>query len=69
MSDGHEPRLRPGWSEPLPADIPAATPWPPALALGVALAGWGLIASPVILGIGALLFVVALGGWIGDMRQ
>jgi hypothetical protein len=70
MSDEkHEAHaLRPGWSEALPEEIPAPTPWPPALALGVALAGWGLIASPVILAIGAVLFVVSLGGWIGDMR-
>jgi hypothetical protein len=61
--------LRKGWSAALPADIPAPTPWPPALALGVALSGWGLIASPVILAIGAVLFVVSLAGWIGDLRQ
>jgi hypothetical protein len=61
--------LRPGWNAALPEEIPAPTPWPPALALGVALAGWGLIASPVILAIGALLFIASLAGWIGDLRR
>jgi hypothetical protein len=71
MSTGeHEAHsLRKGWSAALPEHIPAPTPWPPALALGVALSGWGLIASPVILAIGGVLFVVSLAGWIGDLRQ
>jgi hypothetical protein len=70
---GHAPKpetpaVRPGYSLPLPEEIPPPTPWPAGLALGVALFGWGLIASPVLLVIGALLFAVALGGWIGDLR-
>ena len=61
--------VRPGWSVPLPESIPEPTPWPPALALGIALTGWGLIASTVVLVIGLLLFAVSLGGWIGDIRN
>ncbi len=60
---------RPGWSVPKPAVIPRPTVWPSALALAIAMIGWGLLVSPVLLGIGAILFVVALGGWIGDMRH
>jgi hypothetical protein len=62
-------QLKPGWSAALPEEIPRPTHWPPALALAVALFGWGLIASPIILVIGAALFVVALGGWIGELRR
>ena len=69
MSEHAEKKVRPGWSVPRPAIIPAPTPWPPALALGIALFGWGLIASPVVLVIGLVTFAVALGGWIGDMRH
>jgi hypothetical protein len=60
---------RPGWSTPKPAVIPRPTAWPPALALAVALVGWGLLVSRVLLGIGLVLFTVALGGWIGDIRH
>jgi hypothetical protein len=60
---------RPGWSVPKPARIPKPTAWPAALALAIALVGWGLITSAVLLAIGAALFVVALGGWIGDIRH
>jgi hypothetical protein len=56
-------------SAPKPAVIPRPTTWPSALALAVALVGWGLLTSPILLGIGATLFTVALGGWIGDIRH
>lgn len=60
---------RADWNVPKPAHIPRPTVWPPALALGISLTGWGLIASPVVLGVGALLFTVALAGWIGELRH
>jgi hypothetical protein len=58
-----------GWSAPKPALIPKPTVWPSALALAVALLGWGLLTSTVLVAIGAILSVVALGGWIGDLRH
>jgi hypothetical protein len=61
-----EPRA--GWGKPRPDLIPASTPWPAAMALGIAFLGWGLITSPVVLGVGATLFVVSLAGWIGEIR-
>jgi hypothetical protein len=30
---------------------------------------WGIIASPVVLLVGLGVFVVSLGGWIGDLRH
>ncbi len=60
---------RPGWSTPKPERIPRPTTWPAGLALGVALVGWGLLTSLVLLGIGTAVFIVALGGWIGDIRH
>jgi hypothetical protein len=62
-----EPRA--GWNKPKPDLIPRATAWPAALALGVTLFAWGLITSPVVLGVGLTLFVVSLAGWIGEIRH
>jgi hypothetical protein len=60
--------LRPGWNRPRPEAIPSPTVWPAALAAGTMLVAWGVIASPIILGVGLVLFVVALGGWIREIR-
>jgi hypothetical protein len=62
-----EPRA--GWNRPKPEVIPRSTAWPPGLALGITLLAWGLITSPVVLGVGLLLFVVSLAGWIGEIRH
>jgi hypothetical protein len=61
--------MQPGYNAPKPALIPEPTPWPSALALAITLFGWGLITSPVLIGIGVALFTVALAGWIGDLRH
>ena len=61
--------VRPGWSVPKPALVPRPTAWPSALALAIALTGWGLLTSPLLLGIGLIVFTGALGGWIGDLRH
>jgi hypothetical protein len=66
MSD-HAPR--PGWNVPKPALIPRPTAWPAGLALGIALIAWGLITSPIIFGIGLVLFAAALAGWIREIRH
>jgi hypothetical protein len=39
------------------------------MAFGITLVAWGLISSPFILGIGAVVFLVSLAGWIGDLRH
>ena len=61
--------MREGWNAPKPDVIPRPTSWPAAFALGIALVAWGLIASPVLLGVGGLVFVVSLAGWIGEIRH
>ena len=62
-----EPRA--GWSKPRPDLIPRATAWPAAMALGVTFLAWGLITSPVVLGVGLLLLTIALFGWIAEIRH
>jgi hypothetical protein len=61
--------LRPGWSRAKPDSIPAPTAWPAALALGTMFFAWGIIASPIILVVGLVLFAFALAGWIGEIRH
>jgi hypothetical protein len=58
-----------GWNHPKPDSVPRPTTWPAALALGIALLGWGLLTSPVILAVGLAVFVVSLRGWIGEIRH
>ena len=56
-----------GWSRPRPAVIPRPTYWPAGMALGVTFLLWSVVSSPVILAAGALLVVVSLIGWIGEI--
>ena len=49
--------------------IPRPTYSPAAMAFGLTLFFWGLVTSPVVLGVGLLVVVVALIGWIGEMRH
>ena len=62
-------KTRDGWNEAKPAVIPRGTPWPAAMAMGITFFCWGFVTSPIVLGIGVALFVVALAGWIGEMRH
>jgi hypothetical protein len=62
-----EPRA--GWNKPKPDLIPRSTAWPAALALGITFLAWGIITSPVVLGVGLLLFAIALAGWIVEIRH
>jgi hypothetical protein len=62
------PQIRPGWhavTEPLPDP----TYWPAVMALGIVFLAWGLISTLLVSGVGLLLFVLALAGWIGDLRH
>lgn len=61
--------LRAGWNTPKPDLIPRSTAWPAALALGITFLAWGIITSPVVLGVGLLLFAIALAGWIVEIRH
>lgn len=61
--------LRPGWHVPEHLELPEPTYWPAVLAFGITLFAWGLITSYIIIGVGLLVFAVALAGWIGDLRH
>ena len=50
-------------------ELPHPTYWPITLSLGIVFAFWGLITSYIISIIGVVLFVVALIGWLGDLRD
>ncbi len=56
-----------GWTRPLPADSPRPTYWPAALALGLTVTLWGMVTTPVILGVGAAVGVTALVGWVREL--
>ena len=57
------------WSEPKPGVIPRPTFFPAAMAFGLTFSAWGLVSSPVVLGVGLVMVAVSLAGWIGEMRH
>ncbi|MGO8994513.1 MAG: hypothetical protein ACLQVI_14435 [Polyangiaceae bacterium] len=57
------------WNKAKPDVIPRPTYWPAAMAFGLTLLLWGLVTSPVVLGVGFSVIVVSLIGWIGEMRH
>ncbi len=57
------------WNPALPAKVPKPTQWPAALALGATFILWGLASSPIITGVGLVLFIISLTGWIQDIRH
>jgi hypothetical protein len=63
------PARRTGFVALPPEPLPRPTFWPGALAFAVTFLLWGIVSSPYITGVGVLLFVVSLAGWIGDLRH
>jgi len=71
------PEGREGWHKPKPEVLPRPGYWPFMLALGIAFILWGLavgfneVFSTIVIvsGLGLILFVIALAGWIGDLRD
>jgi hypothetical protein len=61
-------KLKPGWSIPQ-EDIPDSTYWPVVMALGITFIAFGVLTNLLISALGLLLFIVALVGWIGDIRK
>jgi len=57
------------WNEAQPRTIPHPTAWPAGMAFGTTIFFWGLITSPVLLGIGLLVMAASLAGWIEEMRH
>jgi len=60
---------REGWSDPLPERLARPTYWPSLLALGMTLALLGPVTLMAVTIVGLGLAVVALIGWIGDLKQ
>jgi hypothetical protein len=66
----HTPETPPkGWNLAPPEVIPKPSVYPAMLSLGAALLVWGLISSLILTAAGAVLFVYALVGWIGEIRH
>jgi hypothetical protein len=64
-----KPEAKEDWNTPRPEVIPRPTYLPAAMAFGITLFLWGLVTSPVVLGMGLLVFAFSLAGWIGEMRH
>ncbi len=66
-----------GWNKPKPEVLPKPGYWPFLMAMGITFMLWGLavgfnevISTIIIIScIGLILFIIALIGWIGDLRQ
>lgn len=69
--------IPPGWHKPLPERLPSPGYWPAIMALGITFMMWGLavgfneVLSTILIlfFIGFVLFLAALIGWIGDLRN
>lgn len=74
---GDSEEVPPGWHRPLPEKLPRPGYWPAIMALGVTFMLWGLavgfneVVSTIIIlfFVGLILFIIALAGWIGDLRN
>ena len=64
-------KLEPGpeWSDARPAAIPPPTFAPSGVAFGITILMWGLVTSPILVLVGATVFVVSLFIWIGELRH
>jgi hypothetical protein len=60
---------QPDWDKAKPKILPKPTYWPFFLAMGLAFIFWGLLTTWVILLAGGLIFMIALGGWINQLRH
>lgn len=56
-----------GWNRPQPTTLPRPTFWPAVLAFGVMLIVWGPVSTFIITGVGVLLCIFALRGWIREL--
>jgi hypothetical protein len=60
---------REDWHRPRPDHIPRPTYWPVVMAVGITFLLWGVQTTWLISAVGLTLFVVALAGWIGELRH
>jgi hypothetical protein len=61
--------MEPSSSPPPAPHLPKPTVWPATAALAITFLFWGIISSPLISLLGAIVFAVAMTGWIGDIRH
>jgi hypothetical protein len=52
-----------------PERLPKPTYWPFFLAIGLTFTSWGLVTTWLISATGLVIFIVALTGWINEMRH
>lgn len=73
MNDSEHPNGVPaepgGWSKPQGLHIPEPTYMPLVMALGIMCLLWGIVTTAFLSLVGAILFVVAISGWIGELRH
>lgn len=69
MTESRLPTNTEGWSVPQPEEIPRPTYYPITLALGCVFTLFGIVTLWPMSVLGLVLFVVALIGWIGEMRH
>ena len=69
MTEEEFPAPSGAWQKQPAEPLPKPTAWPVTLALSITFLLWGLASSLMISGVGALVFAVALTGWIGDIRH
>ncbi len=58
-----------GWHKPQPERLAKPTYWPVVMALGITFLGLGLVTTLLISGVGFVLIVLALAGWIKEIRH
>jgi hypothetical protein len=64
----HGPFNKEGWVV-LTEELPRPTYWPITMAVALTLIAFGIVNSFLIIIIGIVLLIVALVGWIGDVRD
>ncbi|MEJ2635449.1 MAG: hypothetical protein P8184_09165 [Calditrichia bacterium] len=62
--------LQEGWLPPMPREaLPEPTYWPITLALGLMFLLWGIVTSTIFSAVGLVITVVAVRGWVHDIRM
>ncbi|MGE5446056.1 MAG: hypothetical protein ACM3SR_15930 [Ignavibacteriales bacterium] len=57
------------WHKPQPEKLSRPTYWPAFMALGITFLGLGLVTTLLVSGVGFILIVIALAGWIREIRH
>ena len=60
---------RANWEPARPQKLPRPTYWPFFLALGVSFLVWGILAGWIISVAGLVVMIIALIGWITELRH